>query len=261
MKRSNIWFALIPIVSALFLSAANLRAENTPQAQPSNGAQNKQTAQPEPTGFLTQQKNGEEIGNRREQVDARVTEPVSIARDKLFVAFTIGFNGLLVLFSGLLLRVSSRQAKISKASQRAYCYAKFESVDGIAVGQHPAFMFVVKNFGHSPAYRMHHETTFGFAPFPMVEGYHLREVVLPASPEASVPPQAEGAGQLVGGVPLTQQQVGQLSNRIKILIWGTVRYQDTFTDWHYTNFCFFYMGRDLNGKDHFIQAPIHNDAD
>jgi hypothetical protein len=124
------------------------------------------------------------------------------------------------------------------------------------------FMFVVKNFGNSPAYKMRHRTTFSFATFPMDESYQLPNVVLRESPEVSVPPQAESAGQLVGGSPLTQQQIGQLPNNVRVLIWGTLRYQDTFKDQHYTNFCFFYVGRDpTTGTDQFIQAPIHNDAD
>src|SRR5208337_2930103 len=92
----------ILVASALLLRAINLGAENTPHPQASNNAQNEETAEPKPTGFSTQQKNGTNVGDRREQIDARVTEPVSVARDNLFVGFTIGFNALLVLFSCLL---------------------------------------------------------------------------------------------------------------------------------------------------------------
>ncbi len=217
----------------------------------------------QPTAFPTSQAPPRNTSNQtREQIDARVTEPVVVARDNLFFDFTIGFNALLALFSGLLWRVSRRQSQIAKASQRAYVYVKIEKVEGIDIGERPHFSFVVRNFGNSPAYRMRHQTTWSFAPFPMAETYQLPDLTMHASPEISVPPGAESGGQLIAEMPLTQEQIDRaLAANAKLLIWGKVRYQDTFKDSHYTNFCFFHAGRDGAGRDQFLMAPVGNDAD
>src|SRR5271166_3148190 len=168
-------FLLISILlnTTVFANAQSSQKQ-TPQTQSSNGARNEQTAHLEPTAFpKAAQRERDETAKGREQIDARVTEPVSvnIARDKLFVGFTIGFNAVLALFSCLLWRVSSRQADISKSSQRAYVYAKLERAEGISVGQRPGFMFVLKNFGNSPAYRVRYQATWGFAVYPMPDTY------------------------------------------------------------------------------------------
>src|SRR5277367_4281640 len=107
MKLSSLIF-----ISVLVLSAANSAAENTPQPQSSKSAQNEKAAQSESTRIGTQQHDGTQIGYGHEQIDARVTEPISVVRDNLFFGFTIGFNGLLVLLSYLLWQTSKRQAEI-----------------------------------------------------------------------------------------------------------------------------------------------------
>jgi hypothetical protein len=136
-----------------------------------------------------------------------------------------------------------------------------EQVESIAVGQHPFFTFVIRNFGTTPAYRVQHQTTWSFVSFP-----EPRELILPKltsypkSPEISLAPKVESSAQLVAANALTQEQWDNATRaNAKPLVWGTIHYQDAFRGWRFTDFAFYYAGR-MDGKDRFIMANTGNDA-
>lgn len=158
------------LVAALFLSAGSANAKTLPSPIPQSGAQpqqgnstnDTQFQSATPTPFSTQEKNPQTAKEHRAEHDnVVVIAPVPVARDNWFFGFTVLFDLLIALFTGLLWYTSKLQWKATRAALHinrpflivAMPEMRVESgMVGSAARMIPKCVTIrVKNFGTGPA--------------------------------------------------------------------------------------------------------------
>ncbi len=175
-----------------------------------------------------------------------VTEPDTTLDYFTAALVIVGFIQAWVLRSTLI---------ISRASERAYIMVKCENAAGIAVGDKPRAVIVLKNFGKTPAYRLQHQSQISFAVYPMSDDYTLPKLRGLKSREMTITPQIDYGNPVVASKPLTQEHFDEIeAHDGRLFIYGTVTYR-TLGAWRYTNFAFFHLGNQI-----FMMAPVGNDA-
>lgn len=250
------------VVSALLLSVPrNVSAQSSPKPSPT--VLPRENSQRDKSEAASQQRPSEESAASVHSEGAAKSEKNETTNQTLpTVNVIVPTDMALTWFTCLLVVVGFVQAwillgtlTVSRAAERAYILAKCENAAGIAVGDKPRAVIILKNFGKTPAYRLQYQMQISFAEYPMREDFKLPKLKGPLSVKMTITPEVEYGHPVIASRSLTQEHFDDIeAHRAKMFLYGKAWYR-TLGRWRWTTFAFFYMGQNV-----FIMAPVGNDA-
>ncbi len=250
------------VVAALFLSTArNVRAQESPN--PSSTVLHRENSQPDKSKAASQLQPSEESAvSVHPEGTAESEKRETLKQTTPTINVIVPTDTGLTWFTCLLVVVGFVQAwillgtlTVSRAAERAYILAKCENGAGIAVGDKPRAVIILKDFGRTPAYRLQYQMQISFAEYPMREDFTLPKLKGPLSVKMTITPEVEYGHPVIASKPLTQEHFDDIeAHHAKMFIYGKAWYR-TLGRWRWTTFAFFYLGQNA-----FIMAPVGNDA-
>jgi hypothetical protein len=255
MNRSKLLSTSILIVLALLLSVVkrgNAQISPSPQLTPLKSEQRALDAD--------KPANNKNEANQDQNPISAQHKPSATTSSK-DTANEISDSDKLTYFTGALVIVGVVQSIIlwftvvvSRASVRAYIFARCENAAGIAINEKPRIVIVLKNFGNSPAYKVRMCAQIAFDEYPMKRDPSLK-YDRPYSPRMTISQGVEYGNPIVASTVLTSEHLAEIAeHKGQMFVYGKIRYT-TLRMRRYTTFAFFILDGKLP-----MMAPFGNDA-
>ncbi len=178
---------------------------------------------------------------------------------------------LLVIFTGTLWLATRDLVKGAESNAerqlRAYVFPKDDSAISVVQGPSTTRPFevnvAVKNYGQTPAHDVVASAWVGLDEWPLKDTFNFDG---PPSAEpvakALIPPGATSHYHTGSARPLTTEELASVnSGRLRLYIYGNVKYVDAFKKPRVTNFCYASSTEGSKGyKTAIAKSHLHNDA-
>lgn len=142
-------------------------------------------------------------------------------------------------------KTASIAQKTAKQELRAYVNVDAGNSFNQGGKQRLFFEFrpIIENTGQTPAYDLEVISDVRLLPYPIPSGYDFS---LPPSTPKSVTTLGPGKSKFTNSIMKRKLTLSELrlvarSPTNRLCLYGTVRYRDSFNEWHYTNFCFTFL--------------------